>query len=80
MTLRVCIINENGVVHPAHLPRYTADDIDQTPVLHERHEPVEEFGMRDRDVVSIVAPVWGARKGDFPFLRSWVGVSEPVDD
>ena len=39
MTLRVCIINENEVVRPTRTPRYTADDTDQTPVLHERHEP-----------------------------------------
>jgi hypothetical protein len=39
MTLRVWIINENGVVRPTRTPRYTADDTDQTPVLHERHEP-----------------------------------------
>ncbi len=44
------------MVHPARAAQYTTDDIEQTPVLHERHEPGEEFGVRDREVVSIVAP------------------------
>ena len=80
MTLRLCIMDENGLARSGRAPRYTPGDIDQTSVLHERHEPAEEFGVRDHEVVSIVAPYWGARKGDFPCLRSWVGVSEPVDD
>jgi hypothetical protein len=79
MTLQVCIINENEVVRRPRAPRYTADDIDQTPVLHERHEPAEEFGVRDREVGSIVAPCWGARKGEVPCLRSRVAVRERVD-
>ena len=57
MTLRVCIINENGPVRPSRAPRYTAGDTDQTLVFHERHEPVEESDVRDREVVSLVAPV-----------------------
>ncbi len=56
MTLRVCIIHENGEVPRPGARRYTAGDTDQTLVLHERHEPEEESDVRDREVVSIVAP------------------------
>ena len=78
MTLRVCIINENGILRPARAHRYTGGDTDQTLVFHERHDPAEESDVRDREVVSLVAPCWGARKGESPLLRSWVGVAEPL--
>ncbi len=66
-------------MHPARAAQYTTDDIEQTLVLHERHEPGEEFGVRDREVVSIVAPSWGARKGEFPSLRSHLGVTDCLE-
>ena len=55
MTLRVCSINENGAVRPSSAPRYTQDDTDQTLGLPERHEPVKESDVRDREGVAIVA-------------------------
>ena len=76
MTLRVCIINENGLIHLARARRYTISDTDQTPVLHERYEPAKECDVRNREVVSIVAPTRGARRGDSPSLRFRIGVRE----
>jgi hypothetical protein len=59
MTLRVSIRNENGVALSL-LHRYTTGDTDQTAVFLERSEPVKECDVRDREVVSIVAPWLGS--------------------
>ncbi len=59
MTLRVSIMNENVVV-PSLDHRYTSHDTDQTAVFLERSEPGEECDVRDREVVSIVAPCLGS--------------------
>ncbi len=57
MTLRVCIIHENGAVRSSRAAWYIAGDTDQTLVLPERSEPVKESDVRDREGVSIGAPV-----------------------
>ena len=66
MTLRVSIMNENVVVpYVAHW--YTSRDTDQTAVFLERSEPGEECDVRDREVVSIVAPCWGSTHRRFSY-------------
>ncbi len=56
LTLRVCIMDENGLARSGRAPRYPPGDINQTSVLHERHEPAKESDVRDREGVSVVAP------------------------
>jgi hypothetical protein len=56
MTLRVCIMDENGLVCPPGAPWYTAGDTDQTLVFPERSKPGRESDVRDREGASIVAP------------------------
>ena len=77
MTLRVNSGNENERASSClRIPRYTQAETDHTPVLHERFEPGEEYGGRNREVTAIVAPTWGARKGDSPARRFRVGVTD----
>ncbi len=57
MTLRVCIIHENGEVPRPGAPRYTAGDTDQTLLLPECCEPGKESDVRDHEGASIVAPI-----------------------
>ncbi len=59
MTLRVSIRHENAVVCP-RARRYTQGGTDQTTVFLECSEPVKECAVRDREVVSLVAPSLGS--------------------
>ena len=77
MTLRVNNGNENGGASSClRIRRYTHAETDHTPGLHERFEPGEEYGGRNREVTTIVAPTWGARKGDSPARRFRVGITD----
>jgi hypothetical protein len=75
MTLRVCIMNENEAAHPAYAPRYTADDTDQTLLFPECSEP---GGESNGGIVKLyqLCLSWRARKGEFPSLRSQLGVTD----